>query len=57
MMNYMTKPDEYEIKKFYCHLCGEEAMFMDVEKKWWCYFNWKDFKEHHGICKKQNKSK
>lgn len=56
-MNCMTKIDEYEIKKFYCHLCGKEAMFMDKEKKWWCYFNWKDFKEHHGICKEQNKSK
>ena len=40
---------------FYCHACGEQAMFMDKDKKWWCYFNWKTNKEHHGICK-NNKS-
>lgn len=56
----MTKTKKQEIYKygepFYCDECGKEAMYMDKDKKWWCYFNWTDMnKEHYGICK-TNKS-
>ena len=51
-MNYMTKIKYGE--PFLCHSCSSEAMFMDKDKKWWCFFNWKDSKEHYGICKANN---
>ncbi len=56
---YMTKTSKQEVYKyghpFYCEECGEDAMYMDKNQKWWCYFNWTDMnKEHYGICK--NKS-
>ena len=60
MTHFMTKTKKQEIYKygepFYCEECGKEAMYMDKDKKWWCYFNWTDMnKEHYGICK-TNKS-
>ena len=55
MMSYMTKVNEQKLyiygDKFVCHKCGRDAMFMDKDKKWYCYFNWYDLKENHGICK------
>jgi hypothetical protein len=59
-MSYMTKVNEQRVflygEKFVCHQCGRDAMFMDSDKKWYCYFNWYDLKENHGICK-ANKNK
>jgi len=53
-----TKKQEVYIygDPFYCHSCGKEAMFMDSDKQWWCYFNWANMNasEHHGICKQNN---
>ena len=51
MMNYMMKTKEVYGEKFVCHSCGNVAMFMDSDKKWYCSFNMFDLKEHHGICK------
>ncbi len=55
-MYCMTKTEEFYGQPFYCHKCNEEAMFMDKDKSWWCYFTWQDFKEHRGLCK-NDKSK
>lgn len=41
------------VSKFYCHKCGKEAMFMDKEKKWWCYMQWQQ-EPHYGICKRDS---
>ena len=59
MTHSMTKTSKQEVytygHPFYCEECGEDAMYMDKNQKWWCYFNWTDMnKEHYGICK--NKS-
>ena len=56
-MNYMTKTKEVYGEKFVCHSCGHDAMFMDSDKKWYCYFNWYDIKENHGICKNNKNTK
>ena len=60
-MNYMMKTNKQEVyiygDKFVCHSCGRDAMFMDSDKKWYCYFNWYDSKDNHGICKDNKDTK